>query len=153
MMSSYVMVPVPEEHVQEIMAHVVRLLQRASIEEWDEASVSEFFGKADEASRSLLSVVARAVLSAKELTDVQASDFVQLSQRETLGIMRELNDAARELNRPNLMFVVPVVEELPNGRTREKRCLTMGAPVAQMFRDAERELHLSEPSPLETGAG
>ena len=56
----YVMVPVPEEHVKEVMEFVIRTMARASIEEWDEESIESLFATVDEASRSLLSVVARA---------------------------------------------------------------------------------------------
>jgi len=149
----YVNVPVPEEHVVQVMSLVIRLINRASIEEWNEAAMAEFFRDADEPSRSLLSIVARGVLTGKELTDQQAADFIQLSGRETLGILRELNDAAKDANRPTPLIVVPVTEELPNGRVREKRAITMSPPIAQMVRAAEREELGAEPSPLESGIG
>jgi hypothetical protein len=149
----YVLVPVPEEHVVEVMSYVIRLVNRASIQEWDETAVAEFFRESDEASRSLLSIVARGVLAGKELTDQQAADFIQLSARETLGVARELNDKAKEEHRPQPILVVPVTEELPNGRTREKRALAMPGYLAPMVRDAERELELAQPSPLEVEPG
>jgi hypothetical protein len=50
----YVMVPVPEEHVQDVMQFVLREVAKASLEPWDEKSVSELFHDGDEGSRSLL---------------------------------------------------------------------------------------------------
>jgi hypothetical protein len=149
----YVLVPVPEEHVVEIMSYVIRLVNRASIKEWDEAAAATFFRDTDEAGRSLLSIVARGVLAGKELTDQQAADFIQLSGRETLGVVREVNDRAKEASHPQPILVIPVTEELPNGRTREKRALTMMPPLAHMVRDAERELEQAEPSPLNLETG
>ena len=94
-MPSWVSVPVPEEHVQEVMEFVIRTIARASIEDWDDETIEALFARVDEASRSLLSVVARAATTGKELTEQQAADFIELTVRETFGIVREINDAAR----------------------------------------------------------
>jgi hypothetical protein len=149
----FVNVPVPEENVLEVMQYVIRLINRANIEDWDDESITEFFRGSDEPSRSLMSVVARAVMAGKELTEQQAADFIQLSGRETLGILREVNDNAKDANRPGPIVTLTVTEELPNGKTREKRCLTMSPVHARMVRAAERELHMDESSPLESGIG
>jgi hypothetical protein len=148
-MPSWVSVPVPEEHVQEVMEFVIRTIARASIEEWDEASVETLFAKVDEASRSLLSVVARAATTGKELTEQQAADFIELTVRETFGIIREVNDAARTEGRPALVGTTTVAEVLPNGRTRDKRIVTMNAVVAKMVRNAERVIDGGAPHPLQ----
>ena len=37
----YVMVPVPEEHVQDVMQFILREVARASLEAWDEESVED----------------------------------------------------------------------------------------------------------------
>ncbi len=35
----YVMVPVPEEHVEDVMQFILRAMARASIEPWDQPSL------------------------------------------------------------------------------------------------------------------
>ena len=63
----YVMVPVPEEHVQDVMQFVLREVAKASQLPWDEESVAQLFGEVDEASRSLLAYAARAITNGTDL--------------------------------------------------------------------------------------
>ena len=134
----YVMVPVPEEHVQDVMQFVLREVAKASLRAWDEESVSELFHEVDEASRSLLAYTARASISGTDITEAQAADMMQLRQREVVGIVRELNERATKANRPSLVGTRTVNETLPNGRTTEKRVLWMSDELAPLVRDAER---------------
>ena len=149
----YVMVPVPEEHVIETMQHVMRLVARASMEEWTEEGVAEFFRDADEATRSLLSVVARAALAGKDVSDQQAADFMQLTAREAVSIAREINEAATSAARPPIITFNQVTEELPSGRVREKRVMTMRTQLARLVKDVEAVVDALEPHPLESGTG
>jgi hypothetical protein len=134
----YVMVPVPEEHVQDVMQFILREVARASLEPWDGESISQLFQEVDEASRSLLAYTARASMSGTDITESQAADMMQLRQREVAGIVRELNERATKANRPTLVANRSVTETLPNGRTVEKRVLWMNDEVATLVRDAER---------------
>ena len=134
----YVMVPVPEEHVQDVMQFILREVARASLEPWDGESISQLFQELDEASRSLLAYTARASMSGTDITESQAADMMQLRQREVAGIVRELNERATKANRPTLVANRSVTETLPNGRTVEKRVLWMNDEVATLVRDAER---------------
>jgi hypothetical protein len=134
----YVMVPVPEEHVQDVMQFILREVAKASIEPWDDASISQLFHEVDEASRSLLAYTARASMSGTDITELQAANVMQLSAREVSGIVRELNAEAAKANRPGLVTARTVTETLPNGRTSDKRVLSMSDEVAPLVRDAER---------------
>jgi hypothetical protein len=134
----YVMVPVPEEHVQDVMQFILREIAKASLVPWDEESVTALFHDVDEANRSLLAYVARATLSGTDITEPQAAEMMQLRQREVAGLLRELNDYAVNASRPALVIAPTVKETLPNGRVTEKRVLTMSEEIAQLVRDAER---------------
>jgi hypothetical protein len=144
----YVMVPVPEEHVQDVMQFVLREVAKASQEPWDEASVSELFHDVDEESRSLLAYVARATMSGKEISEADAADLMQLRQREMAGIMRELNERASKANRPVLVSARTLTETLPSGRTVEKRVLWMNEDLAALLRSVERAELADVPAPL-----
>ena len=144
----YVMVPVPEEHVADVMQFILREVARASLEPWDEESLSALFHEVDEESRSLLAYAARATVGGKELSEADAADLMQLRQREMAGIMRELNERAAKANRPSLVSARTVTETLPNGRTVEKRVLWMSDELAPLVRDAERAELADVPSPL-----
>lgn len=147
----YVMVPVPEEHVEEVMAFILREVAKANQLDWDEASIATLFHEVDESTRSLLAYAARASMSGTDLSEVQAADLMQLSQREVAGIMRELNELARQENRPTLIGTRIVNETLPNGRTTEKRVLWMNESIAPLVRDAERAELSDVPQPLSQG--
>ena len=53
----YVMMPVPEEHVEAVMQFVLRAIAKASLEPWDLASATSLYDEVDEATRSLVAFV------------------------------------------------------------------------------------------------
>jgi hypothetical protein len=142
----YVMVPVPEEHVQDVMQFVLREVAKASLEPWDEESVTALFHELDEASRSLLAYAARASIGGNDLAEAQAAQMLQLRAREVVGILRELNERANKASRPALVATRTVTETLPNGRTAERRVLSVTQEVASLVRKAERA-ELADASP------
>jgi hypothetical protein len=115
----YVIVPVPEEPVQDVMQFVLRDVAKASQEPWDEGSVSELFQEVDEAGRSLLGYTARASMSGTDIREPQAAQMMHLRQREVSGLLRELNDRPAKANHPTLVITRTVTETLPNGRSTE----------------------------------
>ncbi|HRW38506.1 MAG: hypothetical protein KDB04_13275 [Acidimicrobiales bacterium] len=147
-MTNYVMVPVPEEHVLEIMQRVVRLAQQASMEDWDEESVAEIWEASDEVTRSLLSFVARNVLMGKPLTDVAAADAIQLSLREAASVMRDVNETSKDMSRPSMLMLKATSETLPNGRTVDLRHFVMSEDTAKHIRSVERAQFEQDPHPL-----
>jgi hypothetical protein len=142
----YVMVPVPEEHVEEVMQFVLRAVARASVQPWDLEGISQLWDEVDELSRALLSYVSRATVADKDLAEGDVAAMMQLSVRETIAIMREVNEVARQSDRPNLIFPRTVAERLPNGRTMEKRVLFMEDDVADLLRQAEEAERSSAPN-------
>jgi hypothetical protein len=144
----YVMIPVPEEHVEDVMQYILRAIARAAIQPWDADSITEIFGDVDEATRSLLAFVARTAADGGELDSAEAARKLQMTVRETAGIMNELGLMLRDSNRPALISARTVSERLPNGRTKEKRMLQMDPDVAELVRAAERAELASAPHPL-----
>jgi hypothetical protein len=149
----YVMVPVPEEHVQDVMQFVLREVAKASLEPWDEESISTLFHDIEEEGRSLLAYVARAVANGKEITEAEAANLLQLRQREMAGLVRDVNERAARASRPNLVLARVVTETLTNGRTTDKRVLTMSDELAPLVRNAERAELADVPAPLRDRAG
>lgn len=144
----YVMVPVPEEHVEEVMQFILRARAQASIQPWDHESITQFFKEVDEASRSLLAFVSRASVDGGDLADAEAARKIQLTVREILAIRNELDAQVKQANRPSLITVRTVSERLPNGRMTEKRVLQMDPEIAELVRAAEREESLDAAHPL-----
>lgn len=143
----YVMVPVPEEHVEEVMQFMLRSMTRASQEEWDQENVTRMFSEVDELSKTLLAHVARATIAGKEVFEADAARAVQLSPRETTAIVRELNEIAREENRPSMIYRRPATELLPNGRTVEKTAVVVEEAVAPLVLEAEKADLAANPLP------
>jgi hypothetical protein len=144
----YVMMPVPEEHVEEVMQFILRALAKAAIQPWDQESVTRVFGEVDEATRSLLAFVARAAVDGGELDAAEAARKLQLTIRETIGIMTEMNGVTRDADRPVLISTRIVAERLPNGRFADKRMLQMDPDVAALVREAEKAELADLPQPL-----
>lgn len=144
----YVMIPVPEEHVEEAMAAVLRIISKGRLNEWDSEAVTKLFEGSDESARALLAIAARSSMAGKPVTQAAAADFVQLSQREIVGIMRELNERAADDSRPVVLFSQAATETLPNGRVREVQVFKMADDVAAWVREAERADLASAPHPL-----
>ncbi len=134
----YVMVPVPEEHVEEVMSFVLRTVNRASMVPWDPESITRLFEEVDELSRALLSFVARATLAGKQPSHLDAAKQVQLSGRETVAIMREINELGRADDHPIVISQRTVPEALPNGRSVDTQVFHMEEDVAELVREAER---------------
>lgn len=143
----YVMVPVPEEHVVDVMQHVARLVAKASVIPWDDDSVAEFFDEVDEASRSVLSLVARSTTASKDLTEDAAGDALELKVREVQSIVRELHQATQQAKREPILVIREVSVVLRNQRTVKKRLFAMTEPVARAIRAHERASVDSAPGP------
>lgn len=152
-MPSYVMMPVPEDYVEEVMQYIIRALAKASIEPWDETSISEVFHEVDEVSRSLLAFTARATMEGRDLSDAEAAKSIQMTPRETAGIINELTSYSRDANRPTLVNSRAVTERLPNGRTQDKRVLQMDLDIAELVTAAEAADLQNTPDPLAGSGG
>jgi hypothetical protein len=134
----YVMVPVPEEHVVDVMLHIARLVARASVVPWTDESVHELFDEVDEACRSVLSLAARATLADRELTDDDAAVSLELTAREVRAIVRDINEGAQQSKREPILALRDESVVLRNGRTVQRRMLAMTEPVATAIRAHER---------------
>ncbi|MDQ1429420.1 MAG: hypothetical protein QOF40_22 [Actinomycetota bacterium] len=144
----YVMVPVPEEHVQDVMQFVVRLISQASVEPWNEEAIAQLFEEIDEPARALLSTVAKGVIGGKLLNEADAAAVIGMTWREVAGMMRELNDAAAAGDHPPLLSRRSLSVTLPNGRTREVRALAIDDDVAQLVHAADRAQLLADGHPF-----
>jgi hypothetical protein len=153
----YVMVPVPEEHVLEVMGMVMRLAARRSHNEppkaWDQDAVNEFFAKANEPTRGLLSFLADPKRAGKEFIPPEIARTLELEASEVSGLLGPLNREFRRANRVPLFESRVQVETSPDGRTLKRRRLLMGDQHARMVRAAEQALQSVEPDPLLGRAG
>jgi hypothetical protein len=145
----YVMVPVPEEHVLEVMGVVLRLASRRSHDEppkaWDQDAVNEFFAKANEQTRGLLSFLANRRRAGKEFIPPDIARGLDLETSEVSGLLGPLNREFRRSNRKPLLESRVQIETAPNGRSLKRRRLRMPPEHAQMVRAAEQALRSVKP--------
>lgn len=144
----YVMVPVPEEHVQEVMRYVIKLLQEADLEDWDEESMRQLFDGSDEITRALLSFVAQPEHAGGVPKDEVAQGLELHGYLPT--VMKNLKVRSRnEFGR----FPPIRKEQEPGGRggRRSVPMFVMDEGVAELVRAAEKAVHEAEIA--DTGAG
>jgi hypothetical protein len=134
----YVMVPVPEEHVVDVMQHVARLVARASVIPWDDESLVELFEEVDEISRSVLSFVARAATSGKDISEEDVAQSIELNVRELRSIVRDINEVAARDKREPVLALREASVVLRNGRTVQRRMFSMNEGVARSIKAHER---------------
>ena len=130
----YVMVPVPEDLVVDVMQHVARLVAQASAVAWDEDAAASFFDSVDESERSLLAIVARHVVADKDLSEEDAATSLELPVREVRSIVRDLAQTAKTENRRPIVALREVTTVLRNGRSVERRLLVMDSQIARTIR-------------------
>ncbi|MGB3054819.1 MAG: hypothetical protein WBB52_08220 [Acidimicrobiales bacterium] len=134
----YVMVPVPEEHVEEAMEAVLRITRSARLTPWDQDSMDAFWTQLDEGAKALASVVARATLANRQISQAAAADRMEVTQREILGIVRDVNHRAHEEERPAVLMVQEATETLANGRTRPVSIVSTNVSLAPLIQLAEQ---------------
>ena len=150
----YVMVPVPEEHVVDVMQHVTRLVARASRLPWDQDAVEQTFLKADEgAPLAALPGVPCGRSPTRSSRPIDAMHALELKMRDLAGILGPIDEAAKADNRPPLVEMRMGERSAPGGRTRSVRILVMDAAAAEMVRAAERKDRELEPHPLDRDVG
>ncbi|NLD75445.1 MAG: hypothetical protein GX643_02140 [Acidimicrobiales bacterium] len=135
----YVMVPVPEEHVEEALEAVLRITRDARLTKWDQEAMNGFFADLDESAKALLSLVSRATVANKQISQAGAADRMEVTQREVLGIVRDVNHQAKEINRPPLLISQEATETLPNGRTRNVAIISTNKEAALFVQSAEKD--------------
>jgi hypothetical protein len=148
----YVMVPVPEEHVIEVMAVVIRLAARQAHDEppkaWDQDAVNRFFGKANEPTRGLLSFLAHPDRAGKEFIPPEIARTLELETSEVAGLLGPLNREFRRANRVPLFESRVHLETSARGRTLKRRRLKMSSENARMVRAAEKDVVSVDPDRL-----
>ena len=135
----YVMVPVPEEHVTEVLRYVVRLTVDAPaepLEPWDEDAVVQLFNEASPPTQALLSYLAHPGRAGVELRPKDVADGLGLQQSDVPGIIGPLNRQCRRARRPPLVESRAVTVTSRTGKHVKRRTLVMHDDIAGMVRRA-----------------
>ncbi len=134
---NYVMVPVPEHLVPEVMRQVLVLLSKEVMQAWDQESLDEVYGEMDETSKTIVSIAARAKTRGEPTTADEIASSAGLAVGQVMNLIRAVNAAADEGNRPVIVQINVTDEELANGRTVRRRYVEVNDKVAEMILVAE----------------
>ena len=146
----YVMVPVLEEHVLDVMCYVTRLSRshEEGTGEWDQESIERLFEESNELSRSLISYLAHPARAGHEVSPPEIAQALELQLSDFAGIVGPLNRQFRKLNKVPLFESRVASATTPSGRQMKKRTLVMTEELSQMVRTAEKAVREREPHPL-----
>lgn len=137
----YVMVPVPEEHVERVMRYVLKLVRQDELEDWDEESMHQFFAESDEITRAILSYVAQPDHAGRVRKD-QAARSLELQRYLPKAVQSLKKRSKKDYGR-----VPPVRSEKESGEGPGQSTvpmLVMDEEVAELVRSAERAVHREE---------
>lgn len=103
----YVMVPVPEEHEQEVMQQILQLSLRESLNAWDPAVLVPFVRELAAVDRSLVDALADATSSGLRLTRAQVATRLGMDLGELTARADDLNRRSNDLGQPYLVLTAP----------------------------------------------
>jgi hypothetical protein len=146
------MVPVPEEHVVEVMAYIARLSAKPAPgdwppKQWDQGALDELFAESSERTRALLTFLAQRSRAGKEVPPREIAAALHLDRTEVPGILGPLNRHCRKVNRASLFESRVRTVTTADGRPEKRRSLMMTKETARMVRAAEQALRSRRPVP------
>jgi hypothetical protein len=143
----YVMVPVPEELADKVLTYVSWKDAQAKAEppmaeDLDAAATAEVlarvFERRDEASRALLAVTADAALAGEEITIPEAARRADVTAREAIGILLEVNGVVVNEGGPPLAFSGRDVGSSAPGSPWDSHVIVVSAVIAGPMADLAR---------------
>jgi hypothetical protein len=108
------MVPVPEQHVEEVMTFLTWYRRPAQSSGWDIEGVSSLISRLDETGRRFLLHTAQAASDVVVTTVRETATAVGTSEREVLGMVSELNDLIRAAGGPPLTIATALIRGRPD---------------------------------------
>ena len=138
----FVMVPVPEEHVLEVMAYVTRLAEQPApagavpAQQWDQEQVDRLVAEANDRTRALLGFIAHRSRAGKQVAPREIAAGLGFERSDIPGILGPLN---RQFRRDNL---APLFESRvrtvtnTEGRPEKRRTIVIPKESARMVRTA-----------------
>ncbi len=134
----YVMVPVPEEYVAEVAQYLQWNTGEVPPDLWELDSVIRFLDGLDEQARTLLLHAAKCADDIVVLPVTEAAKVLGRSERETLGTLIELNDAARVAGGPLFVLATAVLHETTETGPKAWS-VNMPGPLARLLVEASEE--------------
>jgi hypothetical protein len=139
---TYVMVPVPEEHVLTVLRYVVELGSSTPDRTppgWDDDAVRRLYLDSDETTRSLLAFLAQPDVAGTQVRPKDVSTALGVEPQQLPGVVGPLNKRARKAGHEPPIQSTLVSERRPDGQVVRRRIFRMREDVAGMVRAAQAE--------------
>ena len=132
---AFVLVPVPEEHVLDVMRYVLRRSPAPDLgdrEPWDEDSIRRLMNAAAPASRELLRYVARSARRGFQVTFQEALDALETDPVGLFQSAQQLMEQCKTAGRQDLLGLHEVQEPADGGGTVVRRFYVIDKAVAEL---------------------
>ncbi len=149
--TDYVMVPVPKQHVQGVMAYLVRRFKaepQQELKPWDQAAVDHLFLESNEMTRGMLSFLAHPSRVGKEFAPVDIARALEVAVSDVAGLLGPMMRAIKKDHRQSVFESRMVSHVGASGKTTRRSSLSMSEEIAEMVRTAEKTAAALEPHPL-----
>src|SRR5262245_662386 len=136
----YVMVPVPEQHLLDVMRYIMRLASQAPPETprpWDQVALERLLADSNTQTRALLTYLADPVRAGREVRARDVADDLELAAGDVPGIVGPLNRHFRRENREPLIESRAITVSTRSGKQAKRRTLVMSETVAPLVLAAE----------------
>jgi hypothetical protein len=127
--TEYVMVPVPEEHLEEVMNFVRWHTVKPPAVTFDEQAVAWAIRGVDDMSRTLLGAAAAAALEGRDVTASDLGRASSCSYREVVGAILEINQL---LLKAGGLQATLMMRPAPGERDLSERVVSMPEPLARI---------------------
>lgn len=102
----YVMMPVPEEHEQELMNEILKISLRKSLSDWSEPSVRSVLDSSAPRSRELIALLTQAAAHNRKLSRTEVAASLGADSIELRGLVDEINERCTDRSAPYLVLTV-----------------------------------------------
>ena len=129
---SYVMMPVPEEIVDRVMATIGEIAFREALSNWDADTLVDFYQQASVPERSIIDQLVEASAGSTRLSRRALATQLGFSEPELDGHVTELNRRASEAGQP---WLVMVARSDADDLTPSSETMYLLQKVADIIRD------------------
>lgn len=133
------MVPVPEEHEQELMNFLYKLAVQAELAKWSPADVEAVRDAADEQARSVLHAVASATVNQEEISHLELAGSCHIGPDQVMAAVEQINGLGAQRSLPALILFESTWGTSATGERQERRNTVMSPPTASIVVRLEQE--------------
>lgn len=103
----YVLVPVPEEHEDELMEEVLKMSLRERLSAWDAEPLRALVGELEPSSRRLVTMLVEVSVDNRRLSETEVATSLGIDVVELKEMVEAINSRCRAQSLPYLVLTAP----------------------------------------------